>query len=231
MAAAASNVATNSDIAEIPAGVGAYQSAMKELTDARGRQSLQPLFENGTQVSPELQAVLPSLSEAQFQQVQRAMQGFVIVRAQRVFARPSASFFKALANKKGTKADRAFFDIFERTEPDANGGFPSYILQQTDEGGCTRFDGKQLVDLYRGWVTFRTAYPDDYATQAQGEIDSLESELVSGICTCGDAAKTSAGLQTFVDAFPDLPITPKIRDRIAAIRAAKSSFRFNCKAG
>jgi hypothetical protein len=87
-----------------------------------------------------------------------------------------------------------------------------------------------IVDLYRGWLTFRTTYPYAYAAEAQGEIDSLESELVSGICACEDADKTAAGLQAFVDAFPDLPITPKIRNRVAQIRSGKSSFRFNCRA-
>ena len=33
-----------------------------------------------------------------------------------------------------------------------------------------------MVDLYGGWMTFRTTYPDDYASEAQGEIDSLETK-------------------------------------------------------
>lgn len=70
--------------------------------------------------------------------------------------------------------------------------------------------------------------PDAYASEAQGEIDSLETELLSGICTCENADKTASGLQAFVTAFPDLPITPKIKTRIAQIRSNKSSFRFNC---
>jgi len=159
------------------------------------------------------------------------MQGFIVVRQKPIIVRPSVDYFKSLARKIGTKADRAFFDVYQRTEPDGNGPFPAYIKQQTDEAGCTRFDGKLMVDLYRGWITFRTTYPDDYAAEAQGEVDSLESELLSGICSCENAEKTAAGLQAFVDAFPDLPITPKIKDRIAKIRSGKSSFRFNCRVG
>ena len=180
------------------------------------------------QASPQVQAVLPDLSESQYQQVQRQMQGFIVVREAVIVVRPSVDYFKALARKQGTKADRAFFDIYSRTEPDGNGPFPAYIQQQTGETGCTRFDGKLMIDLYRGWMTFRTTYPDDYASEAQGEIDSLESELLSGICTCDSADKTAAGLQAFVKAFPDLPITPKIKTRIARIHSGKSSFRFNC---
>ncbi|MGH7925853.1 MAG: hypothetical protein ACREQH_14815 [Candidatus Binatus sp.] len=216
---------------KIPEAVGAYQSAMGDLREARGTSPIEPVFEAGMKASPELQAVLPELSETQYQEVQRQMRGFVVVRREITIVRPSVDYFRSLALKHGTKADRAFFDIYQRTEPDGNGPFPAYIQQQTDETGCTRFDGKLMVDLYRGWITFRTMYPDDYAAEAQGEIDSLESELLSGICTCENAEKTAAGLLTFVKAFPDLPITPKIKTRIAQIRSGKSSFRFNCHAG
>ena len=216
---------------EIPPAVQAYSSALDHLSTSRGKIPIEPVFEAGMQASPQLQAVLPDLSESQYQQVQRQMQGFIVVREAMTIVRPSVDYFKSLARKQGTKADRAFFDIYSRTEPDGNGPFPAYIQQQIGESGCTRFDGKLMIDLYRGWLTFRTTYPDDYASEAQGEIDSLESELLSGICACENAAKTAAGLQAFVKAFPDLPITPKIKTRIARIHSGKSGFRFNCHAG
>jgi hypothetical protein len=216
---------------EIPPEVASYASALDSLQKSGGKQPIEPVFEAGMQAGPSIQAILPELSDSQFQQVQHQMQGFVIARYATTFVRPSVGYFKNLSRKIGTKADRAFFDIYERTEPDTNGAFPAYIRQQTDESGCTRFDGKMLTDLYRGWLTFRTTYPDDYAPEAQGEIDSIETELLSGICSCENAQKTAAGLQTFVTAFPDLPITPKIKTRITQIHANKSSFRFNCHAG
>ena len=215
----------------MPPTVAAYATAMDQLRTSRGKSQIEPVFEAGMKASPQIQAVLPDLSEAQYQEVKRRMQGFVVAREAIVVVRPSVDYFRNLARKQGTKADRAFFDIYQRTEPGGNGPFPAYIQQQTDESGCTRFDGKLMVDLYRGWMTFRTTYPDAYAAEAQGEIDSLESELLSGICACENAEKTAAGLQAFVHAFPDLPIAPKIKKRIAQIRSGKSSFRFNCRAG
>jgi hypothetical protein len=214
---------------EIPPEVADYASALDALKASHGKSPIEPVFEAGMQVSPQVQAVLPDLSESQYQQVQRQMQGFMVVRQEPTIVRPSVDYFRKLARKQGTRADRAFFAIYSRTEPDGNGPFPAYVRQQTAESGCTRFDGKLMVDLYRGWMTFRTMYPDAYASEAQGEIDSLESELLSGICTCENADKTAAGLQAFVNAFPDLPITPKIKDRIAKIQSGKSSFRFNCR--
>jgi hypothetical protein len=223
--------ASAADVVEIPPGVADYGSAMGELKTSRGKSPIEPVFEAGMQVSPQIQAILPDLSESQYQQVQHQMQGFIVVREAIIVVRPSVDYFRTLARKQGTKADRAFFDIYSRTEPDGNGPFPAYIQQQTEESGCTRFDGKLMVDLYRGWMTFRTTYPDAYASEAQGEIDSLETELLTGICTCDDAGKTAAGLQAFVKAFPDLPITPKIKTRIARIHSGKSGFRFSCHAG
>ena len=217
---------------EMPAALEAYTTAMNDLLESNGKQPIEPVFEQGMKAAPQVQAILPDLSEAQYQQVQHQMKGFIVARGehQTTVVRPSVDYFRSLARKQGTKADRDFFAIYQRTEPDGNGPFPAYIQQQSDGVGCTRFDGKQLVDLYRGWLTFRTTYPDAYATEAQGETDSLEAELLSGICACEDSDKTAAGLQAFVDTFPDLPITPKIKGRIAQIRSGKSSFRFKCHA-
>jgi hypothetical protein len=216
---------------EVPPEVADYATAMDDLRTSRGKSPIEQVFEAGMQVSPQVQAILPDLTESQYQEVQRKMQGFIVVREAFIVVRPSVDYFRTLARKQGTKADRAFFAIYSRTEPDGNGPFPAYIKQQTDESGCTRFDGKLMSDLYAGWMTFRTMYPDAYASEAQGEIDSLETELLSGICSCDNADKTAAGLQTFVKAFPDLPITPKIKTRIARVHSGKSSFRFNCHAG
>jgi hypothetical protein len=216
---------------EIPPAVAGYAQALDELLKSNGNQSIETVFEAGMQASPSVQAVLPDLSDAQFQKVKQQMQGFVVARDKTTIVRPKVEYFKTLARKLGSKADRAFFEVYGRTEPDVNGASPAYIRNQSDEAGCTRFDGKLLTDLYRGWLTFRTEYPDDYAPEAQGEIDSIETELRSGICSCDDAKTTAAGLQTFVDAFPDAPIAAKIKTRIAQIRAGKSPFRFNCHAG
>jgi hypothetical protein len=144
---------------EIPPAVADYASALDDLKTSRGKSPIEPVFEAGMKVSPQVQAVLPDLSESQYQQVQRQMQGFMVVRQGPTIVRPSVDYFRTLARKQGTKADRAFFAIYSRTEPDGNGPFPAYIQQQTGESGCTRFDGKLMVDLYRGWMTFRTMYP------------------------------------------------------------------------
>ncbi len=215
--------------AELPDDAEDYAAALHKILTSRGRTSLQPLFELAAKTSPGIEAVLPELSDAQLKAAGEMLPGLILKRDGSPLVRPSARFFADLARRKGTATDRAFFEIYARTEPDTSPVFPAYVRQQGPESGCTTYDGKLMVDLYRGWLTFRTAHHDDYPSEAQGEIDSMNAELLSGICACGNADQTVAGLQAFVDALPDLPIAPKIRDRIAAIHAGRSNFRFNCK--
>jgi hypothetical protein len=134
-----------------------------------------------------------------------------------------------LARRKGTKADREFFDIYARTEPDSNRGLPAYIERRGDHSRCTRFEGPLLVGLYRGWLSFRTSHPDAYTTEAQGEIDSLTTELQAGTCACGSKEQVIAALEAFVKAFPDVPLAPEINGRIARITRDASHIRFNCQ--
>jgi len=217
--------------ADLPPSVNEYLDALSAIQASKERQSLQPVFELAIKSSPGVQAVLAALSEADYEALRSRMQGFILNRGQVVFVRPSAQFFEKLARAKGTKADRAFFDIYARTEPDQSAMFPAYIRQQTGDTGCTLFDGPLLTGLYRKWLGFRTSYPDAYATEAQGEIDSMDQELLGGTCACDDKAKVAAGLTAFVNALPDLPITPRIRDRISGIRDGTTHIRFNCHSG
>ena len=118
---------------EIPPCVDEYAAALKNTEDMPGRQSLQDLFELGIKTGPGIEAVLDALTDSELKRVQDKMRGVVIVRGPVTSVHPSSDFFKKLARKKGTKTDRAFFDIYARTEPDANGGIPAYIERRTDE--------------------------------------------------------------------------------------------------
>jgi hypothetical protein len=215
--------------ADIPPDVDQYAAALSAIEHTRGRQSLEELFELGIRSGPRLEAILESLSEAEFKSLRDKMQGFVIERGAVITVHPSSDFFRKLARRKGTKVDREFFEIYARAEPDSNGGLPAYVERRTDESGCTRFDGPLMTRLYRGWLGFRTAHPDDYATEAQGEIDSLTTELRAGTCACGSKEQVIAALTVFVNTFPDVPIAPELRDRIERVRRGTSSIRFNCQ--
>ncbi|MGO9449880.1 MAG: hypothetical protein ACLQDV_02365 [Candidatus Binataceae bacterium] len=217
--------------ADLPPSVNEYLDALNAIQTSKERQSLQPVFELAIKSSPGIQPVLETLSEADYAALKNKLQGFILSRGQAVFVRPSGQFFQKLAKAKGTKADRAFFDIYVRTEPDQSAMFPAYIRQQTGDDGCTLFDSPLMIGLYRKWLGFRTSYPDEYATEAQGEIDSMDQELLGGTCACEDKDKVTAGLTAFANALPDLPITPRIRARVARIQNGTSRIRFNCHSG
>lgn len=207
--------------------VASYQAAMKELLASRGRTSIQPVFELGIQASAGARAVDRDLSDEDLKSLQERMPGFIVQRGEPPVIKLDAEYFRSLANRNGMPADRAFFDIYARTETKEG---PAYVRQQSNGGpGCTLFEGKTMIPLYRGWLGFRAKYPDAYESEAEGEIDSLDIQLTSGICACGNKGETLGGLQAFVDAFPSLPMTPKIKDRIVSIRSGKSNFRFACK--
>ncbi|MGC1343134.1 MAG: hypothetical protein WA854_12455 [Candidatus Binataceae bacterium] len=214
--------------ADVPPSLDEYQSALDAIVKSRSRQSLQPVFEIGIKSSPEVQAILDTLSAGELAALQKKMPGMQIVRGESDVVRPSADFFKNLARRKGTKADRAFFDLYARTEPDSSPDFPAYVSQAGGAGGCTRFDGPLIVGLYRGWLVFRTQYPGDYTTEAQGELDSMDAELSAGTCACGNQQQVTDGLEAFTKAFPDLPLTTKVRARIDRIKAGASHIRFQC---
>jgi hypothetical protein len=208
-----------------------YLAALNAIQTSKERQSLQHLFELAIKEAPGIQAELPNLSEADYAALKARLSGFILNRDKAAYVRPSADFFKALAKIKGTKADRAFFDVYAQTEPDQNAIFPAYIRQQTDYTSCTVFSGSVLTGLYRKWLDFRTTYPDAYATEAQGELDSMDAELQAGTCACENKDQVTAGLTAFVTAFPDLPTAPKLRDRIARIKDGTSHIRFECHSG
>src|SRR6202040_3445870 len=86
---------------EIPPAVADYASAMNALQTSRGKNPIEPVFEAGMQVSPQVQAILPDISESQYQQVQRQMQGFTVVRQEPTIVRPSVDYFRTLAGKQG----------------------------------------------------------------------------------------------------------------------------------
>lgn len=214
---------------ELPAGVDNYASELHEIENTRGRQSLEDLFELGIEVGPRLQGIANSLDAPQLKALREEMRGFVIERGENASVHPSADFFLKLARKKGTRVDREFFDLYARTEPDSNGGQPAYITPNGNAPGCTRFDGPLMIALYRGWLGFRTAHPEDYAAAAQNEIDRLTTELRGGTCACGSKEQVIAALEKFSAAFPDVPMTPMLRDRIERIRRGTSQIRFECK--
>ena len=205
-----------------------YADAIKAL-ESSGSGSIQDTFELGMKAGPSVESFVTSASPDQIQALSAEMPGYIMKPGDPPLARPSADYFLKLAKRKGDKADVAFFDAYARAEPDSNSGQPAYIRPLGGEQSCTIFDGLLLADLYRRWVAFRTQYPDDYVSEAQGELDTMDTELGTATCACAGRDQVLAGLDGFAKALPTLPITAKVQARAEQIRKGTSPIRFNCK--
>lgn len=175
------------------------------------------------------ETVLESLSEQQFEDLQRQVPGAMINREEVVFVVPDSDYFRRLAAARGDAADKAFFDALKSTYPE--GAWPGYVERQTDYSGCTRFGSMSLVETYGAWIDFQRRYPGRYAVAAQAEAKSVLHDLATSTCSCGDAAGVQAELRRFVEAFPNSPERAGVERRLKAVRAGKSDIRMQCVSG
>lgn len=175
------------------------------------------------------QTVLESLSEPQFEDLQRQLPGAMINREEVVFVAPDSDYFRRLAAAHGDAADKAFFDALKATYPE--GAWPGYVERQTDYSGCTRFGSMSLVETYRAWSDFQRRYPGRYAGPAQAEAKAVLANLATSTCSCGDAAGVQAELQRFAQQFPNAPERAGVERRLKALRAGKSDIRMQCLSG
>ena len=169
------------------------------------------------------------LSDEEFARLERDVPGAVIGREEVVFVRPDPDYFVKLAAVRGGEADRAFFAALQATYPD--GVWPSYVAQQTDYSGCTRFGSMSLVETYRAWSDFQRRYPTRYGEGAGREMNAVLEALTHSTCACGDMTAVDQELDSFVRTFPDSPAQPLVKQRLDAVRAGRSDVRASCLSG
>ena len=212
-----------------------YQSAVRSAESGAPGARLETAFSALARLREALlgvrgkETVLESLSEQQFEDLQRQLPGAMINREEVVFVVPDSDYFRRLAAAHGDAADKAFFDALKATYPE--GAWPAYVERQTDYGGCTRFGSMSLVETYRAWSDFQRRYPGRYAVAAQAEAKSVLDDLATSTCACSDAAGVQAELQRFAQQFPDSPQRAAVERRLKAARAGKSDIRMQCVAG
>src|SRR5881296_3648292 len=166
------------------AAVERYRSAIQSAESAASRLAIEPAFSAARALREALTQKLESLGDEEFKNLQQ-LQGLLINREEVVFIKPDVDYFAKLAAASGDAADRAFFAALKRTYPESV--WPSYIEQQTDYSGCTRFGTMSLVQSYRAWSEFQRTYPDRYAAAASEEAAAVLDQLTQSTCACGDA--------------------------------------------
>ena len=159
----------------------------------------------------------------------RSLPGIILNQEEVLLAQPDPPFFLALARAHGRPSDVRFFEAYAATLPD--GVWPSYLEQQTDVTGCTKFGAGELVARYSGWLRFRRTYPRAYRDAVSEELEKIETEVGESTCACSTPADTLRELQQFAARFPRSRVIAKVRLRIRELRVNRSNIRFECMSG
>lgn len=219
----------------LPVTVEQYITSMERVLRGSGHTPIESLFALGQEAADSLMLspghdggpnALEGLDDSTFARLQRRMPGFVIWRDETTAVKPEPLFFLRLARSRGTAADTAFFHAYVDTYPDSTPGWPAYMEQMTDYGGCTVFGGGELIKAYDCWAGFIVRHPGRYVGPARDELSSVENHLTRWTWVCGDSASMVRELSDFVRRFPSATIAPRVRERIRAVRAGASGIRF-----
>ena len=213
-------------LVQVPASdrsaIARYQAAIKSA-------AIESAFNELTSLGETLPRVLESLSDRDFQQLQRDLPGAIVNREEVVFVEPDVDYFVQFAASRGDAANRRFFAVFKMTYPESV--WPAYVEQQTDYSGCTMFGSGKLVEAYRAWSQFQTDLPNRYARAVRKELDRISSELTDSTCACGDVPSIESELQRFIQMFPSSSIRTKVEERLNTLRLGKSDIRASCISG
>lgn len=215
--------------------IQAYGEALSALESGKPGTTVGKLFDAALAVRSSLlrkagnESLIEGLSDAAFKSLTQRLPGIILNREEVLLAEPDPKFFLSLARRRGRAADVGFFQNYAATRPD--GVWKSYTDQQTDATGCTNFANDELVKRYGGWLAFQSTHPHAYSTVVREELAAIESEVSQSTCACGTRSGVLRELERFARTFPDAAVTPRVRNRIRAIRASSSPIRFNCQSG
>jgi hypothetical protein len=210
-----------------------YVAALAKLKrESKGQ--VEPVFLLGLAAANKLQEQLserdeeaPAKSKAP---INTKLEGFAVGTGEALYAVPKPAFFLALAQKKGTPEDIAFFENLQRTFAE-DPAWPVFIEQQTDISGCTLYNSPELIAVYRGWSEFAAKYPNAYPEQVVKELTRIHEAMTQEGCACEKAEGVTAGFEAFLKAFPKAPIAGQVKSQLEALKAGKGNIRFECQSG
>lgn len=213
-----------------------YLAELSKLKRAK-KGSVEPVFHLGLAAAEELQEQIMERDEAPAGDpkaktpVNTKLEGFSVSTGETLYAVPRTAYFLALARKKGTPEDIAFFENIQRTFPEHD-AWPAFVEQQTDYSGCTLYNAPELISVYRGWSEFAAKYPKAYPEEVAKELERIHEAMTQEEgCACEKAEGVTAGFEAFLKAFPKAPIADKVKARLEALRAGKGDIRFECQSG
>jgi hypothetical protein len=156
------------------------------------------------------------LPETEIDSLQTALRGIGLVLSDYVFTYVDTDFFLKVAESHGLPADVAFLKAY------AGRDLGSESVQD-----CVHFGTNLIVNQHGAWVEYRARYPRDYVRFVAEEVQNVIGELM-GTCACADSSSVERELEQFIRRFPEDPIAPQVRARLASVRNGTSGITFNC---
>ncbi len=223
---------------ELPPAAQEYVDRLASLSPDRGPAAVESLFVLATRAADAL--TLPDesggtntvevMDDSVAALAARLLPGISILRSsERNGAVPDDSFFLDLSRRRGTRSDVEFFRV--RVEAVDDAGWPAWVEQTWDYGGCTRFGSGRIVEEWAAWRSYANRFPGHYAAALAEAVESLQREFLEGDCVCGGREDLLRELRLFVQRFPDDELLPAVRARIAQVESGTAPVRENCRPG
>ena len=212
--------------ADAPPGAYAYADLFERVRTSARPAPIESLLVFGLAVGDSLPP-LDQMDDSTLARTASLMQGFELLH-DGVYEglAPNFAFFDSLAREKGDDADVAIFRTIRATMND--GYMPSYVQQQTDYSGCTRFGSGALVEAYGLWKSFLERYPGRYVARSTMDFEDVRDELLSGDCACDDRASVVRELDLFLKRYPRGVFPGLVRARREEVRSGKAKIREHC---
>jgi hypothetical protein len=190
-------------------------------------QSFEPVLAQGQEAVAAILAVANELDDAAFDEFKQKMPGYLVVNDAVIAIVPDAPHLAEQAKTHGRTEDVAFFKLMAQT---LNGYWPVTQEQLEDMSGCTRFGSHDLVRLYGAWKQFQQLYPKAYAGFIKDPgfllLADIEDQLLNSQSACDGPDAVTDELETFINAYPTSPLTPKIRKRLQEVQNKHSGMAF-----
>lgn len=218
------------DQTAIFAEVHHYADSMAQFEAGKSAKTLGEIYAKGRAVGQQLAPILESLSDSDFALADEEMKGFFVFREEVVGVEPEMTFFKKLADRKGTQEDRDFFGYM--TEVYGSGTWPAYVFQQTDYSGCDSYGDGTRTRLYVKAIKIGPLANATYRAELNKTIGELRGGFVSdGQCVCDGADSVTKELTMFIEQAPNASFIGDVKDVLAKVKAGKSKMRFSCVSG
>ncbi len=218
------------DQSSIFAEVHQYSEQMSQFENGKSTQSLDDLYLDGDVLADELVEVLESLSDQDYKLVQQEMKGFFVFREEIVGVEPRWIFFKELAQRKGSKEDKDFFNFMSEVYGDDIR--PVYDEQVTDYSSCGSYGSGAMTKLYLAATKMKQPVNQVYRSAVEKVIADLKESLIDeNICVCGGPDSAIKELSLFVNQSKGADIRQDVERLLAKIKAGKSKVRFHCHPG